>query len=124
MKLVVNDTDGIVCVVESVIFEIKYQDEVWVKIVSLGLCGFDLFRIFKNGVYYYLIMLGYEFSGYIDVVGFGVDDLYFGDVVVCVLLLFCFICLECLKGFYFQCVKYDFIGLWCDGGFAEYIVVK
>ena len=36
----------------------------------------------------------------------------------------CFTCPECLKGFYSQCAKYDFIGSRRDGGFAEYIVVK
>ncbi len=39
MKSVVNDTDGIVRVAESVIPEIKHQDEVRVKIASSGLCG-------------------------------------------------------------------------------------
>ncbi|EMF4725905.1 alcohol dehydrogenase catalytic domain-containing protein [Escherichia coli] len=124
MKSVVNDTDGIVRVAESVIPEIKHQDEVRVKIASSGLCGSDLPRIFKNGAHYYPITLGYEFSGYIDAVGSGVDDLHPGDAVACVPLLPCFTCPECLKGFYSQCAKYDFIGSRRDGGFAEYIVVK
>ena len=76
MKSVVNDTDGIVRVAESVIPEIKHQDEVRVKIASSGLCGSDLPRIFKNGAHYYPITLGHEFSGYIDAVGSGVDDLH------------------------------------------------
>ncbi|XPE65741.1 hypothetical protein ACNKHR_23550 [Shigella flexneri] len=42
MKSVVNDTDGIVHVAESVIPEIKHQDEVRVKSASSGLCGSDL----------------------------------------------------------------------------------
>ncbi len=58
MKSVVNDTDGIVRVAESVIPEIKHQDEVRVKIASSGLCGSDLPRIFKNGAHYYPITLG------------------------------------------------------------------
>lgn len=124
MKSVVNDTDGIVRVAESVIPEIKHQDEVRVKIASSGLCGSDLPRIFKNGAHYYPITLGHEFSGYIDAVGSGVDDLHPGDAVACVPLLPCFTCPECLKGFYSQCAKYDFIGSRRDGGFAEYIVVK
>ncbi|VDY84556.1 galactitol-1-phosphate 5-dehydrogenase [Escherichia coli] len=44
--------------------------------------------------------------------------------VACVPLLPCFTCPECLKGFYSQCAKYDFIGSRRDGGLAEYIVVK
>ncbi|EFC6289055.1 galactitol-1-phosphate 5-dehydrogenase [Shigella dysenteriae] len=124
MKSVLNDTDGIVRVAESVIPEIKHQDEVRVKIASSGLCGSDLPRIFKNGAHYYPITLGHEFSGYIDAVGSGVDDLHPGDAVACVPLLPCFTCPECLKGFYSQCAKYDFIGSRRDGGFAEYIVVK
>ena len=124
MKSVVNDTDGIVRIAESVIPEIKHQDQVRVKIASSGLCGSDLPRIFKNGAHYYPITLGHEFSGYIDAVGSGVDDLHPGDAVACVPLLPCFTCPECLKGFYSQCAKYDFIGSRRDGGFAEYIVVK
>lgn len=115
MKSVVNDTDGIVRVAESVIPEIKHQDEVRVKIASSGLCGSDLPRIFKNGAHYYPITLGHEFSGYIDAVGSGVDDLHPDDAVACVPLLPCFTCPECLKGFYSQCAKYDFIGSRRDG---------
>ncbi|STE85221.1 galactitol-1-phosphate 5-dehydrogenase [Escherichia coli] len=66
---------------ESVIPEIKHQDEVRVKIASSGLCGSDLPRIFKNGAHYYPITLGHEFSGYIDAVGSGVDDLHPDDAV-------------------------------------------
>ena len=126
MKSVVNDTDGIVRVAESVIPEIKHQDEVRVKIASSGLCGSDLPRIFKNGAHYYPITLGHEFSGYIDAVGSGVDDLHPGDAVACVPLLPCFTCPECLKGFYSQCAKYDFIGSRRDsevGAFIEPITV-
>ncbi len=115
---------NLVAIAESVIPEIKHQDEVRVKIASSGLCGSDLPRIFKNGAHYYPITLGHEFSGYIDAVGSGVDDLHPGDAVACVPLLPCFTCPECLKGFYSQCAKYDFIGSRRDGGFAEYIVVK
>ena len=57
MKSMVNDTDGIVRVAESVIPEIKHQYEVRVKIASSGLCGSDLPRIFKNGAHYYPITL-------------------------------------------------------------------
>lgn len=124
MKSVVNDTDGIVRVEERVMPEIIHRDEVRVKIASSGICGSDLPRIFKNGAHYYPITLGHEFSGYIDAVGSGVDDLHPGDAVACVPLLPCFTCPECLKGFYSQCAKYDFIGSRRDGGFAEYIVVK
>ena len=66
MKSVVNDTDGIVRVAESVIPEIKHQDEVRVKIASSGLCGSDLPRIFKNGAHYYPITLGHENTGQIN----------------------------------------------------------
>ncbi len=64
MNSVVNDTDGIVRVAESVIPEIKHQDEVRVKIGSSGLCGCDLPWILKFGAHYFPITLGHEFSGY------------------------------------------------------------
>lgn len=75
MKSVVNDTDGIVRVAESVIPEIKHQDEVRVKLPARAYVV-PIYQIFKNGAHYYPITLGHEFSGYIDAVGSGVDDLH------------------------------------------------
>ena len=124
MKSVVNDTDGIVRVEEHKLPEIYHQDDVRIKIASSGLCGSDLPRIFKNGAHYYPITLGHEFSGFVDAVGSGVNDLQPGDAVACVPLLPCFKCPECLKGFYSQCAKYDFIGSRRNGGLTEYIVVN
>ncbi len=72
--------------------EIKHQDEVRVKIASSGLCGSDLSTILNNGAHYYPITLGHEFSGDIDAVGSGVDDLHPGDAVARVPLLPWFLC--------------------------------
>ncbi|MBV8042995.1 galactitol-1-phosphate 5-dehydrogenase [Pluralibacter sp.] len=124
MKSVVNDTDGIVRLEECPVPEIHHECDVLVKVASSGLCGSDLPRLFKNGAHYYPITLGHEFSGTVEKFAGGVTDLRIGDAVACVPLLPCFECPECQKGFYSQCVKYDFIGSRRDGGFAEYIVVN
>ncbi|MDI5424682.1 DUF1287 domain-containing protein, partial [Salmonella enterica subsp. enterica serovar Kentucky] len=40
-----------------------------VKVVSSGLCGSDIPRIFAQGAHYYPITLGHEFSGYVESYG-------------------------------------------------------
>ena len=55
--------------------------------------------------------------------GSGVDDLHPGDAVCLCAVITLFYLSRVSEGFYSQCAKYDF-GSQCDGGFAEYIVVK
>nr|WP_318384557.1 galactitol-1-phosphate 5-dehydrogenase [uncultured Enterobacter sp.] len=124
MKSVVIHAEGNVRVEERPLPQLKDENDIRVKVVSSGLCGSDMPRIFNHGAHYYPITLGHEFSGYVDACGAGVKDLKPGDAVACVPLLPCFGCPECLSGFYSLCKHYHFVGSRSDGGHAEYVVVK
>ncbi|HEY2455404.1 MAG TPA: galactitol-1-phosphate 5-dehydrogenase [Scandinavium sp.] len=124
MKSVIIHAEGDVRVEERPIPQLKTDDDVLVKIVSSGLCGSDIPRIFAEGAHYYPITLGHEFSGYVESYGTGVTDLQPGDAVACVPLLPCFNCPQCKRGYFSLCKQYQFVGSRSEGGNAEYIVVK
>ncbi len=69
MKSVVIHAEGNVCVEERPIPTLQTEDDVLVKVVSSGLCGSDIPRIFAKGAHYYPITLGHEFSGYVESYG-------------------------------------------------------
>lgn len=124
MKSVVIHAEGSVRVEERPVPGIQAEDDVLVKVVSSGLCGSDIPRIFAGGAHYYPVTLGHEFSGYVEQCGSAVGDLAPGDAVACVPLLPCFECDECAKGYFSICKRYQFVGSRREGGHAEYIVVK
>lgn len=81
MKSVVIHAEGNVCVEERPIPTLQTENDVLVKVVSSGLCGSDIPRIFAKGAHYYPITLGHEFSGYVESYGAAVTDLQPGDAV-------------------------------------------
>jgi len=124
MKSVVIHAEGQVRVEERPLPQIKAEDDVLVKVISSGLCGSDIPRIFAHGAHYYPITLGHEFSGYVVSCGTAVTDLHAGDAVACVPLLPCFQCPQCEREYFSLCKHYQFVGSRSEGGHAEYVVVK
>lgn len=124
MKSVVIHAEGNVCVEERPEPQLQHDDDVKVRVVSSGLCGSDIPRIFANGAHFYPITLGHEFSGYVEACGPAVSDLHNGDAVACVPLLPCFDCPECHRHYFSLCKRYQFVGSRSDGGNAEYVVVR
>ncbi len=124
MKSVVIHAEGDVRVEERPLPQLQAEDDVLVKVVSSGLCGSDIPRIFAQGAHYYPITLGHEFSGYVESYGTGVTDMQPGDAVACVPLLPCFHCPQCERGYFSLCKQYQFVGSRSEGGNAEYVVVK
>ena len=55
--------------------------EVKVKVKCSGICGSDIPRVLHNGVHFYPIVLGHEFSGDVVEVGEGVTKVKVGDHV-------------------------------------------
>ena len=104
MKSVVIHAEGDVRVEERPIPQLQADDDVLVKVVSSGLCGSDIPRIFNHGAHYYPITLGHEFSGYVESYGAAVTDLQPGDAVACVPLLPCFHCPQCERGFFLSLI--------------------
>jgi galactitol-1-phosphate 5-dehydrogenase len=103
---------------------LQTENDVLVKVVSSGLCGSDIPRIFAKGAHYYPITLGHEFSGYVESYGSAVTDLQPGDAVACVPLLPCFNCPQCQREYFSLCKQYQFVGSRSEGGNAQYVVVK
>lgn len=124
MKSVVIHAEGDVRVEERPMPQLQADNDVLVRVVSSGLCGSDIPRIFSHGAHYYPITLGHEFSGYVESYGTGVTDMQPGDAVACVPLLPCFHCPQCERGYFSLCKQYQFVGSRSEGGNAEYVVVK
>ncbi|SBL93489.1 galactitol-1-phosphate 5-dehydrogenase [Klebsiella oxytoca] len=124
MQSVVIHAEGTVRVEERPIPALQTENDVLVKVVSSGLCGSDIPRIFAKGAHYYPITLGHEFSGYVESYGSAVTDLQPGDAVACVPLLPCFSCPQCQREYYSLCKQYQFVGSRSEGGNAQYVVVK
>ena len=94
-----------------------------VKVVATGICGSDIPRVHYNGAHGYPIILGHEFSGYVEEVGEGVTAVEKGDHVVGIPLVPCFSCPDCEAGNYSLCKHYSFVGSRQNGSMAEYVVL-
>ena len=86
---------------------VKYQEieepkagpgTVKVKVKASGICGSDVPRVLNNGVHFYPIVLGHEFSGDVVEAGEGVEDIRVGDRVSGSPLIPCMKCEDCQKG--------------------------
>lgn len=123
MQSVVIQADGDVCVEQRPMPKIEEGDQVLIRVVYSGLCGSDIPRIFYKGAHYYPIILGHEFSGYVQQCGETINDLQPGDKVACVPLRPCFHCPECCREYFSLCKNYQFIGSRSTGGNCEFIVL-
>ena len=94
-----------------------------VKVAVSGICGSDIPRVLHNGVHFYPIVLGHEFSGEIVEVGKQVSSVKVGDRVAGVPLVPCMACSDCQQGNYALCKHYSFIGSRQNGSNADYVVV-
>ena len=111
---------------------VKYQEieepkagpgTVKVKVKASGICGSDVPRVLNNGVHFYPIVLGHEFSGDVVEAGEGVEHIRVGDRVSGAPLIPCMKCEDCQKGNYSLCKHYSFIGSRQQGSNAEYVVI-
>ena len=77
---------AVVCANEDVQY-LDYEEPqagpgmVKVKVKASGICGSDIPRVLHNGVHFYPIVLGHEFSGDVVEVGEGVTKVKVGDRV-------------------------------------------
>lgn len=119
---------AVVCANEDV----KYMDYeepqvgpglVKIKVKASGICGSDIPRVLHNGVHFYPIVLGHEFSGDVVEIGEGVTAIKTGDRVSGAPLIPCMKCDDCQNGNFSLCRHYSFIGSRQQGSNAEYIVI-
>lgn len=94
-----------------------------VKVKVSGICGSDIPRVLHNGVHFYSIVLGHEFSGDVIEVGEGVSRIKTGDRVSGAPLVPCLRCDDCQRRNYSLCKHYTFIGSRIQGSNAEYVVL-
>ena len=94
-----------------------------VKVKVSGICGSDIPRVLHNGVHFYPIVLGHEFSGDVVETGEGVTRVKVGDRVSGAPLLPCMKCDDCQNGNFSLCKKYSFIGSRQQGSNADYVVI-
>lgn len=110
---------------------IKYEEtrikplskgEILVRVKAALTCGTDV-KTFRRG-HPVLIKnipsgFGHEFSGVVEKIGEGVNNIKVGDRVVCANSAPCGECFYCKKGEYNLCENLDLL----NGAYAEYIVV-
>ena len=100
--------------------------EVLIKVGSCGFCYHDylvMLGLLRRGVKDNVV-LGHEISGTIIGVGDKVSDVSVGDRVVTLLTNACGTCKRCRDGLEHRCLSGTGIGHGCDGGLAEFLVVK
>ena len=66
-----------------------------IKVHYSGICGSDIPRVLHNGVHFYPIVLGHEFSGDVVEIGEGVTKVKAGDRVSGAPLVPCMKCEDC-----------------------------
>ena len=103
-------------------------DEVLIEVAAAGICGSDLHAYEWTPGYEFMaanlpVTVGHEFSGVIRSVGEGVSNFTPGDRVVCWPTKTCGKCPSCLAGEPQNCSRRSIIGLHCDGGFADMVMV-
>lgn len=119
---------AVVCANEDVQY-IDYKEPevtegmVKIKVKASGICGSDIPRVLHNGVHFYPIVLGHEFSGDVVEVGEGVTKVKVGDRVSGAPLLPCLTCDDCQQGNYALCKNYSFIGSRKQGSNADFVVI-
>lgn len=103
---------------------IKSADEVLIKIEAAGICGTDLHicSVPPGHPAGENVVLGHEFVGIIVEKGEEVSAFEIGDRVVADPNLTCGYCRYCQDGMHNFCENMTTLGIFIDGGFAEYLV--
>lgn len=103
---------------------ITNDDDVKIKVKSVGICGSDIHRYAQLGPYVKGMIWGHEFSGEVVETGKTAAQYYKpGQKVTACPAFYCGECDSCKAGKYAQCSKLSVIGAYRPGAFAEYIVM-
>lgn len=97
-------------------------NDVLIKVKYCGICGTDL-HIFNGhyGLENLPLVIGHEFSGYIEEVGSEVKKFKYGELVTADINLGCGDCFYCRKNQILLCPECRQIGIHANGAFAEYV---
>ena len=109
--------------VETVPRPVPGPGELLVRVKAAGLCGSD--RHMFHGEYPTAlpVTLGHEFCGIVEAAGDGANRLPIGTRITCDPNIACGHCPACRMGRPNLCYNLVAIGVFRDGGFAEYVVI-
>lgn len=97
--------------------------QVLLRVCACGVCGTDV-HIYEGGKgsadVTPPVILGHEFSGYVEKIGPGVEGLRIGQLVTVDPNIYCGKCLPCRQGQKQMCHHMKAVGVTMDGGFADY----
>jgi len=98
-------------------------DDVLVRVEAVGICGSDRHMFKGEFPTAKPVTLGHEFCGIVEAVGAAVDTVAVGDRVTGDPNIFCGACPQCRRGRFNLCENLSAIGVWRDGGFADYVAM-
>ncbi|WDF02412.1 MULTISPECIES: galactitol-1-phosphate 5-dehydrogenase [Shouchella] len=108
---------------EAPVPTLVHNDDVRIKISTVGICGSDLSRYKKLGPYVPGTIFGHECTGVIVETGSSVSHLQEGMRVAVCPTFQCGTCHYCQIGEPSRCSSLHVVGAKQDGAFAEYIVL-
>ena len=116
-------------VVETTKPQIKKDDDVLLRIDTIGICGSDI-HYYKEGkigdqLVDFPFTIGHECSAIVEEVGKKVAQVKPGDLVAIEPVISCHKCAQCLAGREHTCLNQTFLGApgQLDGGLAGYLVM-
>lgn len=102
------------------------EGQVLVRVAACGICGTDV-HIYHGGKgsaeVTPPVILGHEFSGFVEKLGPGVEGLRVGQLVTVDPNIYCGKCRPCRQGQKQMCHSMKAVGVNMDGGFAERCLV-
>lgn len=124
MRAAVFKSEGILSIEDRAKPALRRDTDVLVRVAASGICGTDLhiLHVPQNHPCTPGTTMGHEFIGDVAEVGSAVATVAVGDRVAVRPILTCGSCLECLLGRPNHCQNVTALGIWLDGGLAEYAV--
>lgn len=123
MLAVVKEQAGPGFAIKDVPRPLCRDDDLLVRVRSVGLCGSDLPILTGTRVVPWPLIPGHEFAGDVVEVGGRVKNFLVGDRVTSCLVAGCGDCKYCIKGNESLCDSLIETGIHVDGAFAEYVRV-
>ncbi len=123
MLAVVKEHEGPGFAIKDVPMPVCREDDVVVKVKSVGFCGTDGPILAGTRVVPWPLIPGHEFAGDIVEVGSKVEGWKVGDRVSACIVIGCGNCKFCIEGNEPLCDNLIETGIHVDGAFAEYVRV-
>jgi threonine dehydrogenase-like Zn-dependent dehydrogenase len=122
MLAAVFEKEGVLTLKELPLPQIRRRDEVLLRVVVASICGTDLHILDTPPKHPATpgVILGHEYIGVVEEVGKDVRHLKKGQRVVVNPNLSCQTCDYCRMGFPNLCEQITTLGIFLNGGFAEY----